>query len=927
MEKFLSNHSQETFLEHIKANLNSCDEFIFSVSFIKYAGLILFENELVKALNRGVKGRIITSTYQNFTDVKSLYFFQNLMDLFPNFECHLEYHSFGKSGFHTKGYLFVKNDATEVIVGSSNITRFALLHNFEWNASIKHTNNHSLYNDFRTEFDMIWNNTYQLDKSIIDQYRLQLEYAVESWDMDVNFDTKRIEPNLMQRAALKEIRRLRNIGEKKALVIAATGSGKTYLAAFDSFNFEAHSLLFICHRENILIDAMKTFKSVFGDQRTYSLFTGNNELKKTNFIFSTNIMMTTHLEEFKENDFSYIIIDEVHHAVASTYQKILRHFEPDFLLGLTATPERLDNFDVFSIFENNVPYELRLRDALDLNLIVPFHYFGIKDEYFEYDKLNKKYIVDKRVYNQNIEFIAEKIEEKRHTLANINAIGFCSSVIQAKSFSESFADLGYKTTYLTGESTIGERILAFKNLQDEDNTLEIIFTVDILNEGIDVPAINLVLFLRPTESPIIFVQQLGRGLRKYPNKDHLVVLDFIGNSYTRSVQIALAVGSLTENIIMDKIVLKDYIKNNFQGLPENLIIEFDEKAKEEILNSIEKTNFNSFEFLKSDYFNIKKYRSIKRYIRHIDLLDSEIISNPYRFIKNYKCYYNFLLKVEGIDNIPLLSEQEVSILEYLTSMLPIARPYEIVILIELLEDRKLKNELQRTIEYRYMFRLDIFEHSLKNLQNQLVKDINSQPKLIKVTNGFISLNFNVNENPDFKVFLSDLLSYAIEEYNVRYNEFTGKFVLYGHYSRKQYLLMQLKNQYIPQQGILFDNNEVYFFIDLIKKIGTETHLQYSDKFITPNILIWESQTGTTIENAKGKKLLSYKKAHLFVRKKDKEDGISLPYTYLGIGIFGDVYKTTNIKKTVSIKIELEHFLPRYLQVEFMNLEDKYEKVS
>ena len=244
---FLSNNNSE-FLNRIKECLKKCNSFSFSVSFIKKAGLVLIERDIEEALHRGAKGKIITSTYQNFTDIGSLEQFLTWQKEYDNFECHLDYECFGDNGFHTKGYMFEYDDSVELVVGSSNITRFALLKNFEWNVSLISKENLNSYNDALIEFNLIWENTLKLDSYLIEKYRLQLDYAIEKWDMDyINITDSSINPNSMQRKALRELRRYRDTGVKKALIISATGSGKTFLAAFDARNFGAKRLLYIVH--------------------------------------------------------------------------------------------------------------------------------------------------------------------------------------------------------------------------------------------------------------------------------------------------------------------------------------------------------------------------------------------------------------------------------------------------------------------------------------------------------------------------------------------------------------------------------------------------------------------------------------------------------------------------------------------------------
>ena len=343
---FLTNQSENNFLENLKNEIRGCVKFYFSVSFIKYAGLRLIERDLTDALERGVEGRIITSTYQNFTDIQSLQTFLSWSQKYPNFKVHLDYKCFGESGFHSKGYLFESNSGKSVFIGSSNITKFALLKNIEWNVMLLGSRNINTFDKAKLEFDRLWNKTQTLTENLIEKYRTYLEYALVKWDMDYYLDEDNsIKPNTMQKKALLELSENRNMGVKKTLVIAATGSGKTYLAAFDARNFDAQRLLFIVHRETILHDAKKTFEKVFGSRRTYGFYTGKDhdrDIKDKQFIFASSAMLSRHLDEFDPEEFDYIVYDEVHHIVADSGMDIFNHFKPDFLLGLTATPERLD---------------------------------------------------------------------------------------------------------------------------------------------------------------------------------------------------------------------------------------------------------------------------------------------------------------------------------------------------------------------------------------------------------------------------------------------------------------------------------------------------------------------------------------------------------------------------------------------------------
>ena len=783
-DEFLSNINT-SFLNKIKDNLKKCDAFSFSVSFIKKAGLVLLEREIEEALERGVKGRIITSTYQNFTDIGSLEQFYAWQKEYDNFECHLDYECFGDNGFHTKGYLFEYDDSIEFIVGSSNITRFALLKNFEWNVSLVSKDNLNSYNDALTEFELIWDKTLELESKIIEKYRLQLDYAIEKWDMDyVNAMDDKINPNSMQRKALRELRRYRDTGVKKALIISATGSGKTYLAAFDARNFGAKRLLYIVHRESILKDAKESFIKVFGAERTYGFYTGNENSLEADFIFATSNMLGRHLDSFKKDEFDYIIYDEVHHVVAETGKKIFEYFEPEFILGLTATPERMDNQDIFTLFDQNVPFELRLRDAINNDLVVPFHYYGIRDQLVDYSSKDKMTIAKNIAEQNNIEFIKSQIEKYRKPGEKLKCIAFCTNIQSCRLMAEELYEEGYHTISLTGINDTGVRIKAFKDLQDDNNLLEIICTVDILNEGVDIPQVNMVLFLRPTESQTVFIQQLGRGLRKYPGKDYVTVLDFIGNNYDRAVQIAMALGTLGKTTYMEKAYLKEMIRTNFKSLDiPQVKIEIDDLSKEEIINFIDKTNFNSKLFLEKDYRNFKSYINNGSYPTHMDFLNSDVSPDLIRIIKSTfsgsknKSYYNFLKKINE-DTIPMFDDKQILFINNMEDLLPLARLDEYLIIEQAIKEN--------TIDLKRIEGINehITDKTLGNAYNNL-------KSLGIVENRNIDLT-NLSDG-DFKDYLLDTLNYGIVRYNREFGEYKGLFKLYRNYYKEQASRIMLKN--------------------------------------------------------------------------------------------------------------------------------------
>lgn len=914
---FLTNYSDLSFLDRIKDCFKKCNSFTLSVSFIKKAGLVLFQREIEEALERGAKGRIITSTYQNFTDIASLKDFLAWQNTYDNFECHLDMNCFGENGFHSKGYLFEYDDSIEIIVGSSNITRFALLKNIEWNISLISKDNIESYDEAIKNFEYLWDRTFKLSEDVIKQYNFVLDYAIEKWDMDyINPLTQNIVPNSMQRKALKELTRYRDTGVKRALIISATGSGKTYLAAFDARNFDAKRVLFVVHRETILKDAKQTFMNVFGAEKTCGLYTGNSKDLDCDFVFASSNMLARHLTEFDKNEFDYICYDEVHHIVAECGKKILNYFNPEFLLGLTATPERMDNQDIFELFEQNVPFELRLRDAINNDLIVPFHYYGIRDDLINYGEDDKNKVSKNIAESENVDFIVKEIEKHRLPNEKLKAVAFCTNIAHCSLMANELAMRGYSTVALTGENNTGERIKAFNDLQDETNDLEIICTVDILNEGVDIPAINTVLFLRPTESSTIFLQQLGRGLRKYQNKQYLTVLDFIGNDYSRSVQIALALGTLGKTTYTEKAYLKNLIESDYKTLNiPGVEIHIDELSKKEIVKFIDQENFNKKSFLKKDYENFKKYLNKDSIPTHMDYLESEIAPDLNRFIKSkiggkrIRSYYEFLTMI-GEENLPIFTEEEIKLIDSIEELLPIVRIDEFLIINYLLHHNEIS--IDKIVGYNSRVTKETLNNAIEFLTNNEVL-INNQLSIDNISN--------------IKDYLEDLINYGINRYEIEFGDFEGKYKLYANYSKEQ-TMTSINKKYtmdILLKGTYFDTEagDTYVYVGLKKDKAKQERTDYKDKFISPSIFQWESENNVTVDNSIGLKLRNTKNIYVFVRKMDDEDNIILPFTYFGTGKFTNMreshvkdQKTGASYKTLLFDIQLDNTVPEEYFVDF-----------
>ena len=907
--RFLSNTTDTTFLDQLLECIEQCEEFAFSVSFIKFAGLRLIRDALERRLAQGVNGRLLTTTYKNFTDLPSLELFLSWQEKYPNFRCRIDHHSIEDSGFHSKGYMFLIQGKYHFLVGSTNLTHYALRKNVEWNVSLELKRDDATILLAHHEFEILWSQCRVLDKQVIQDYKTEIEVSVSQWDFDENdfdlYSKDSFSPNPMQIKALREIQRYRKLGAERAMVIAATGSGKTYLAAFDARRFNAQKLLFVVHRDTILVDATHTFANVFKSRRTYGIYTGATKERNADFLFATNVTMAKNLSLFDPDEFDYIVFDECHHITGDTYQKIVNYFKPRFTLGLTATPERLDNKDVFDYFGNNVPYELRLRDAINHSLVVPFHYFGIRDDLADYSRnADSAKALSLAYETQNhFDFIVAEMEKHAPRDTKLKALVFCRNKAHAKIMANAFVQRGYPAATLLGEDNVTTRVQAYSSLQSDDSDLQVLCAVDILNEGIDIPAVNMVVFLRPTESTTIFIQQLGRGLRKSVGKEFLTVLDFIGNDYDRAFNVVRALGGLSNTVSMTKPDMRKAIATNFaEILIPGVTIHFDQKSIEEVLNSIERQNFNRVAFLKTDYANFKSYLGIHdkaAFPLHMDYLQNDAAPDLIRFLRwdggtASGSYYRFL---KGIgEEVPPFSEEQEAFLARLSSFLPLVRKDDYLILNGLL-----KGTLDREEIKSHSKRIDDFTID-GAFQTLLKKQI-----IHKDESGYVPF-IPVPATSDFEAFIADIVNYGLARYDIEFGEFDGMFKRYGAYDKEKILQTIYGTPKMFAKGTLHDtaNQRTYLFVNLKKDLHANEGLAYKDRFLSPAEFQWESVNNTTEDNAEGKKLLASKEVYLFLRRVESEDGITMPFVFMGKGEFHNWRKSSNEgKPTLIFSIELE----------------------
>ncbi|ETI69818.1 DEAD/DEAH box helicase [Neobacillus vireti] len=928
-KKLIVNSDKGNLLRELVKSMNECVRFYFSVAFINFSGLQLLLDSLKEAEQKGIKGKIITSTYLNFTDAKAL----EKIKEFHNVDLKV-FVTDKEIGFHTKAYIFEYQDSYKVIIGSSNITQSALKSNIEWNVEIITKEHGRFIQDVLKEYDGLWDMSTEADQDFISRYEEFLKSLKNTQKThQLIYENKQyIVQNRMQKRATENLERLRGFGEKKALVIAATGTGKTYMSAFDVKNVKPRRLLFIVHREEILKKAKDTFEMLFPNEGiTFGLLTGNHKQKQVDYVFATIQTISKCFHEFERDEFDYLIIDEAHHATSPTYQTILDYFEPLFTLGMTATPERSDGYNVFDLFDNNVALEVRLHEALEDELVIPFHYFGITDiEGIDLSNVDIDDITEitKRLkVNERVDFIIEKMDFYGHDGEKRKGLGFCVSIEHAQYMATEFIKRGYKSVCLYGADSPVIREQYIQRLEDDQDELEFIFTVDIFNEGVDIPSINTVLMLRPTNSPIIFIQQLGRGLRKHADKSFLTVLDFIGN-HQKTFLIALA---LNGSRYYDKESLKVAVSTGFANIPGCTHIQMDKISQDRILAQIDSENFNSMKYLKEEYGEFKKLNQGRIPYLLLDYLKYDGAPDPVKFINREKTYLSFVAKVEKDDDLKeiLLNEAFEATLKELSSKLPLKRIYEFVILRYLLKHEEINLEMAKLQILKMIDYVDddSILHAFECL-NQNYYDsgqLKSKPKLVRYSNGILTKSdifTKLLEKEEYRKFIEDIITYGIFRYEKDFKrEYYGvpHFKLYEQYQMIDAALLSNYRKIHSSfrgSGLLANGNDYFLFIDLHKEEDVKESINYKDKFINPHEFQWQSVNNTTQQSDRGKNIIFNQQhgihLHLFIRKYKEMDGKTEPYIYIGKGnsveFEGD--------KPITVRMELENEVPANLYTEF-----------
>ena len=937
----------------IEDELCKCDSFTISVAFITRGGITPLLQTLKELERREIPGRILTTDYLTFSDPVAL---DTLAGL-SNVELRMYQTERAGNGFHTKGYIFQNKEEYRFIIGSSNLTQDALTRNMEWNTKLVSTDKGEMLVSILDEFDKLWNSveltkTYDefiqdyrrkykekqlFDKMVAEQKKIAKNQKIPS------IESYTLQPNSMQRAFIYNLLELRNKSVDKALLISATGTGKTYASAFAMRELGFQRVLFLVHRNQIAKQAKTSFETVFGNNIRTGLVSGTEHDYNADFVFATvqTLSRQEHLDKFSRNYFDACIYDEAHHTSAGSYKKVMDYFTPKFTLGMTATPDKRDDNiegrNIYEVFDYNIAYEIRLQQAMDEDLLCPFHYFGITDLAMVSDQGKSKeeqlehfrYLTS----DERVKYVMKQSEYYGYSGDRVKGLIFCSRIEEARELSAKFNERGWKTIALSGADPEKTRLEAIDRLtmdvqSGNEDYLDYIITVDIFFEGTDIVEVNQVIMLRPTQSPIVFIQQLGRGLRKAPQKEYVVILDFIGN-YKNNFMIPIA---LSGDRSYNKDNIRRYLLEGGRVIPGASTIHFDEISRKRIFAAVDGANFSDIKLIKENYTNLKnKLGRIPKLKDFDDYGEMDVL----RIFDNNSLgsYYKFLEKYEK-DYTERLSPEEEKVIEFVSKKLANGkRIQELKLLDRMLgyaHEFSLFSGLQKELHKNYG--LQISQEQKDNIVNIMTnqfpagasKKTYSDCILLekddqKGTDYHVSKSFEVMlANKEFYGILKELIDFGISRYERDFSHTYREtdFVLYQKYTYEDVCrLLNWETNEVPLNigGYKFDKKTKTFpvFINYDKSEDISDTTKYEDHFISSNRLIAISKSGRSIQSEDVQNFLHAEErgiqVHLFVRK-NKDDKISKEFYYLGYMHASGNVKEFVMPNTSKTAVEIEWLL-------------------
>jgi len=913
--QFISNNYKEgkKVLSSVEDELLICDRFQISVAFITMSGITPLLQTLRELENRDIHGEILTTNYLNFSEPKAL----EKLNGFKNITLKMYDVETSVEGFHTKGYIFKKEEIYRIIIGSSNITSAALTSNKEWNTKLISTEQGEIAQEILEEFKKLWNSKHALSfAEFYENYKerytiIKRQRELAKQDEISSIEKYCLQPNSMQVGFISNLRKIVDAGEERALLISATGTGKTYASAFAMRELNFKRVLFLVHRGQLARQTKKSYEKVFDKSVSMGLVGSGYHEYDCDYVFATvqTLKQDAHLFKYRPEEFDCIILDEAHHTSADTYQKVMNYFKPRLWLGMTATPDRRDDViecrNIYEIFHYQIAYEIRLQQAMEENMLCPFHYFGISDISTLNEKQMKVKNISERDFNQltseeRVRNIVGQAVYFGYSGDRVKGLIFCSRIDESERLSEKFNQCInpatgklFRTIALNGNATEDERQDAFERLaMDEDNVsekiqpLDYIFSVEILNEGVDIVEVNQVIMLRPTQSPIVFIQQLGRGLRKAEGKEYVVILDFIGN-YNNNFMIPIA---LSGDRSYNPDTIRKYVISGNSTIPGASTVHFDEISKEKIFSSIDKIK-GMKAIIRESYFSLKNRLGRVPYL--LDFYENGEI-DPLLVIREYKTYQSFLEHVEKELYTGKVASQELIILEYLSkTILSGSRPYELEILKgllnkELIDMDQMKNEFRET--YGYEVEQSSFENAIEVLQGKFVSKEEEYRKychidiLNNVEKRTLKRLHSFSEHlrhMEFYKQINDIIEVGLRRYQEKYScgqIENAPFVLYEKYSRRDVsLLMNCgKDLSSIMYGMKRIDDDVFIFVTYHKeesyddKNYVDGKPDYADAFEDNMIFRWDSQLGRGIDSSYVADVMTARHKHLFAKKSDAE---------------------------------------------------------
>lgn len=883
---FTGSKLEPNMLNELKKEILSSDEIDFLVSFIKWSGIRVIIEDLKAFTNKGGKLRIITTSYMEATDYKAIIELGKL----ENTEIKISY-DIKRTRLHAKAYMFKrKTGFTTAYIGSSNLSNPALTSGLEWNLKVTEKDSFDIIKKFEATFESYWNDTEfklfndenETDKKIL---REALKKKVNTEDVNFHFSFD-IRPYYYQKEILESLQVERGVfGRNKNLIVAATGVGKTVISAFDYKQFIKRNptktkLLFVAHREEILAQSRDAFRAILKDSNFGEMLVGRNIPDAFDQLFvSIQSFNSKDLRNKLSKDFyDFIIVDEFHHAAAKSYQQLLSHFEPEILLGLTATPERMDGQDVTQFFEGKIAAEMRLTEAINEKLLSPFQYFCVSDTVdlstlkwskkgYDVRELENVYTSNKIRSNQIVNSLYKYVTD----IDEVKGLGFCVGVEHTKYMANYFNQRGIPSIALYGDSDHILRKNAKKQLINGE--IKFIFVADLFNEGVDIPDVNTILFLRPTESLTVFLQQLGRGLRIADGKECLTVLDFIGQAhknYSFEEKFRALIGKTKHSV-------KHYVEEGFSNLPRGSFIQLEKQAKKYILKNIKQQANTKIHLInKMKYFEQETGHTLTfaNFLNYYKLTIYDFYG------RNGDRSFQRMLVEAGL-NKDFTNYNEEKVTKRLSKLFHL--------------------NSKRLLEFFINYVNAAKEIRPKNKEEKLMLNVlyytffQHHPE----KEGFSSINsalHSILDNYHMRKEISDLLNYLYAAINTLEKEndfnFTTPLTVHSTYTKDQIMaaLDYYNEESSPEfrEGVKYfkDKEMDAFFITLNKsEKDFSPSTLYEDYAINEKLFHWQTQSRTSVKSPTGQRYINHKKTGntiaLFVREYKKENGYTAPFTFLG----------------------------------------------